>query len=141
MILNLIPLMMIPLQLQATEPLKTCESKKLILMGYYGDKGENKSPLLETWSEVSGDLKKIEFKSKDKIQNIKLLFLDEQQKEILQKTIAVKNNTTDSLSLVLDYKNELPKTKTLKLVPMLKNTEFCQSEITIIKVDGEGPLE
>lgn len=141
MILNFIQILGMTLNLNANEPLKTCEAKKIAIIGHYGAKGENKSPLLDTWSEVSGEIKNIEFKSKDKIQNMKLFFLDEQQKEILQKKLTVSNNKVDSLNLIQNYKIELAKTKTLKLILESKNTDLCQSEITIIQADGEGPNE
>lgn len=141
MILSFIQILSMTLHLNANESLKTCETKKIAIIGHYGAKGESKAPLLDSWSEVSGELKNIEFKSKDKIQNIKLVFLDEQQKEILQKKLSVSNNKIDAINLIQNYKIELAKTKTLKFILESKNTDLCQSDITIIQPDGEGPLE
>lgn len=141
MILNLIQILTFFFHTMASESIPSCDSKKLNIIAYYGEKGEHKSPLLETWSEVSGDIKKIELKTKDKISSLKLIFLDDQQKEVLKKNLMLKNNSTDAINFIQNYKIEITKTKTLKLIAQIQNIDFCHNNVTIIQADGEGPAE
>ncbi len=122
----------------AATDLPNCKEYKLSLIGFYGDKGQHLSPLLETWSEESGNLHALKVKSKDPF--IKLMYEFFENDEHLLDSIELKltNNKSSSFNLIqfLSILKNRPKIAKIKVFDKF-NKPYCQFEQKIIEVDGQ----
>ena len=120
-----------------------CSTQKVNIIGKYGDKGEDTSPLLDMWSDVSGNLTAVEIRSKETFTKIILVLKDTDKKDLSKKELPVQKNKVESLNLSNEIKKQMGKTKFFELQLYAGDTvsEFCHEEVSIIEKDGEGARE
>lgn len=120
-----------------------CSLQKVNVIGKYGDKGQDSSPLLDMWSEVSGNLTAVEIRSKEAFTKIILVLKDADKKELSKKEIRVQKNKAENLDLAVEIKKQQEKAKSFELRLYAGETvsEFCHEEVIIVEKDGEGGRE
>ena len=123
--------------------IQKCSLQKVIVIGKYGDKGEDSSPLLDMWSEVSGNLTAVEIRSKEAFTKIILVLKDADKKDLSKKEIRVHKNKAENLDLTAELKKQKEKIKSFELRLYAGDTasEFCHEEVAIVEKDGEGARE
>lgn len=120
-----------------------CSTQKANIIGKYGDKGENSSPLLDVWSEVSGDLKGIEIRSKDAFTKLALVLKDDKNNELSKTEFALTKNKSGEFSLVSEIKKQKLPVEKIQLRLFQGNTahEFCYEDTNVVTVDGQDVKE
>lgn len=120
-----------------------CSTKKINIMGKYGEKEEFSSPILEMWSDVSGNMTAFEVRSKVAFTK-SLLILKDSENIILSKIeIPLKKNRSTGFDLVAELKKQTASVKKMELQLFAGNTahEFCFEETVVIEKDGQGVRE
>lgn len=114
-----------------------CSAQKIDITGRYGDKGEFKAPLMEMWSEISGNLTAVDIKSKEAF-NKALLILKSEDNVVLSKIkISMKKNQGSGFNLIAEIKKQKTPVKLIELQLFTKDApnELCTEEIDIIEQD------
>lgn len=120
-----------------------CSSKKVTLIGRYGDRGEFPSPLLEMWSEASGNLTALEIKASQSFTKAVVVFKDSEKTVVAKKEVPLKKNKGSGLNLISEVKKQKSKVATLEVQLFREGgeQEFCNEISEVIEKDAEGPAE
>lgn len=120
-----------------------CSSKKVTLIGRYGDKAEFPSPLLEMWSEASGNLTALEIKAAQSFTKAVVVLKDGEKTIVAKKEIALHKNKGTGLDLISEVKKQKSKVATLEvqLFREAGTQEYCHEISEVIEKDAEGPAE
>lgn len=120
-----------------------CSAQKVNIIGKYGEKGEFSSPMLEMWSDASGNMTAFEVRSKEAFTKA-LLVLKDSENIVLSKTeISMKKNKGSDFDLIAEVKKQKATVKKIELQLYAGNTahEFCSEETVVIEKDGLGVKE
>lgn len=120
-----------------------CSTQKVNIIGKYGDKGENSSPLLDVWSEASGNLIGIEVRSKDAFSKLAIILKDDKDNELSQREVVLTKNKSKQFSLLNEIKKQKNPVEKIQFRLFQGNTvhEFCNEDSTVITVDGQDVKE
>lgn len=120
-----------------------CSEKKVNIIGKYGNQGEHSSPILESWSEVSGNLTALEIKAKENFTKASLVFKSIDNTVLSKLDIPLKRNRGSQFDLIAEIKKQKTEVKSLRFQLYLKNAteEFCHEETVVVEVDGQGVRE
>lgn len=120
-----------------------CSAQKAKIIGKYGDKGENSSPLLDTWSEVSGNLTGIEIRSKDAFTKLAIVLKDDKNNEISKVEAVLTKNKSTEFNLINEVKKQKVSVEKIQFRLFQGNTahEFCYEDSNVIAVDGQDVKE
>ena len=120
-----------------------CSAQKANIIGKYGDKGENSSPLLDTWSEVSGNLTGIEIRSKDAFTKLAIVLKDDKNNEISKVEAVLTKNKSTEFNLINEIKKQKVPVEKIQFRLFQGNTahEFCYEDSSVIAVDGQDVKE
>lgn len=120
-----------------------CSSVKVNVVGKYGEKGEVSAPILSMWSEVAGNFKSFEIRSKEAFTK-SVITLKSEDKVVLSKieTPVVKNKAR-GFDLMGEIKKQTATSKEMVLDLYSGDTKeaFCQEVVEIIIKDAEGARE
>lgn len=120
-----------------------CSTKKANIIGKYGDKGENSSPLLDTWSEVSGNLVGIEIRSKDAFTKLAIVLKDDKNNELSKVEAVLTKNKSTEFNLINEIKKQKTPVEKIQFRLFQGNTahESCYEDSNVIAVDGQDAKE
>lgn len=120
-----------------------CSAQKVNILGKYGEKGEVSSPILDTWSEVSGNLTSFEIRSKEAFSKALMILKSADNIVLFKLEIPIKKNKGKDFDLIAEIKKQKVQVKSLDLQLFAGNTahEFCHEEIAVIEVDGQEVRE
>jgi hypothetical protein len=120
-----------------------CSTQKATIIGKYGDKGENSSPLLDTWSEVSGNLTTIEIRSKDAFSKLVIVLKDDKNNELSKVEAVLTKNKSTEFNLINEVKKQKVPVEKIQFRLFQGNTahEFCYEDSSVIAVDGQDVKE
>jgi hypothetical protein len=118
--------------------LPTCKEAELSLIGFYGDKGEHASPLLDSWSEESGNLRALKIKSKNEYTKLQYFFYNNDKN--LVSSIEIK--LTKNRSSKFDFNKTISSLKVRPNLAFIKiynkdGNPYCHLEQKIIEIDGQ----
>ncbi|MEA9357831.1 hypothetical protein SHI21_16490 [Bacteriovorax sp. PP10] len=120
-----------------------CSAQKVNIIGKYGEKGEVSSPILDTWSEVSGNLTAFEIRAKEAFTKALLVLKSADNIVLFKLEIPIKKNRGSDFDLIAEIKKQKIQVKSLDLQLYSGNTahEFCHEETVVTEVDGTGARE
>ena len=120
-----------------------CSTQKVNIIGKYGDKGEFSSPILDMWSDASGNMTAFEVRSKEAFTKAHLVLKDAENIIISKIEIPLKKNRSSDFDLMAEIKKQKVTAQKIELNLFAGNTihEFCKEETVIIEKDGTGARE
>lgn len=120
-----------------------CSAQKVNIIGKYGEKGEVSSPILDSWSEVAGNLTAFEIRSKEAFTKALLVLKSADNIVLFKLEIPLKKNRGSDFDLIAEIKKQKIQVKSLDLQLYSGNTthEFCHEETVVVEVDGQGARE
>jgi len=120
-----------------------CSTQKTNIIGKYGDRGENSSPLLDTWSEVSGNLTNIEIRSKNAFTKLAIVLKDDKNNELSKVEVTLTKNKSTEFNLINEVKKQKNPVDKIQFRLFQGNTahEFCYEDTSVIVVDGQNVKE
>lgn len=120
-----------------------CSAQKVNIIGKYGDKGELSAPMLDMWSDASGNMTAFEIRSKEAFTKALLVLVDSENTVLSKIEVPVKKNRGDGFDLMGEIKKQKATVKTVILQLFSGNTvhEFCREESIVIEKDGQGARE
>lgn len=120
-----------------------CSTQKVNIIGKYGDKGEFSAPMLDMWSDASGNLTAFEVRSKEAFTKAHLVLKDAENIVLSKIEIPLKKNRASDFDLIAEIKKQKVTAQKIELYLFSGNTahEFCKEETVIIEKDGTGARE
>jgi hypothetical protein len=115
-----------------------CEKSDVVILGKYKDIQTNRAPLLDMWSEVSGNLISIEIKSIQKFSQLVLDFQDDNKNVFHSKIFPISGNKISKLDLIKEIAFERKAVRFLSFKLFIDQKEFCHSVEEVIEKDAEG---
>jgi hypothetical protein len=120
-----------------------CSVQKVNIVGKYGEKGEFSSPILEIWSDASGNMTAFEIRSKKSFTKSLLVLKDAENLVLKKIEIPLKKNKSIDFDLIAEVKKQITTVKKIELQLFASNNakEFCLEESIIIEKDGQEARE
>lgn len=120
-----------------------CSTLKVNIIGKYGDKGEFSSPILDMWSDASGNMTAFEIRSKEAFTKAHLTLKDSENIVLSKIELPLKKNRSSDFDLNAEIKKQKVTTQKIELSLFAGNTahEFCKEETVVIEKDGTGARE
>ena len=115
-----------------------CEKAKVLVIGKYKDQLEVDSPLLDMWSEASGNLISLEVKSTKKYNQLKIDFEDEDHKPFITKEWPLVSNKLVNFDLIKELAIEKKRAKFLTVKVFDQKKEYCHLNVEVIQKDADG---
>ncbi len=115
---------------------EVCSKKEITINARYG---KHSSPLLDTWSETSGNLTKLEINSKEKFSKAELVFQNDQKETLKTVPLNLKNNQTNTFNFMNLFNDLKVFPHHLRInIKRSNDKSVCSELVTLIQKDVSG---
>ena len=115
-----------------------CENSEVVIMGKYKELKISSAPLLDMWSEASGNLVALEIKSTNRFNQLVLDYQDQSHKVLKSGQWTLVGNKLAKFDLINEIAKEKKGIKYLSFKLINEKNEFCHSDVEVIEHDADG---